>query len=99
MIKGSLKMSEENTKTLATSENANAEQEKIEVDALTAFNLKVLEFDKQIAETEAKVASLKNERVTYIYTENVKQVIAVNKERLIKEQIEAETKKKLNPSV
>lgn len=71
-------------------------RQEVQVDAITAFNLKILEFDRNISDLESKVASLKSERSNYIYSENVQQVLAVHKERLIKQQIEEETKKKLN---
>ncbi len=85
-------MSEEKAK-----EEVKTEQQKqeISIDPGTAFNLKLQEFDKKIAEAELAVATLKKEKASFIYDQNVQQIVLVHKERLIKAQIEEETKKKL----
>jgi hypothetical protein len=69
--------------------------EQINIDMSTAFSLKLQEFDKNISEAELNVAKLKCERSTYIYNQNVQQIVSAHKEQLIKAQIEQETKKKL----
>jgi hypothetical protein len=71
------------------------QQEQIDIDMQTAFSLKLQEFDKKITEAELTVADLKKQRATYIYDENVKQIVMAHKERLVKAQVEEETKKKL----
>lgn len=77
------------------SPEAQAQGEQITIDLGTAFNLKLQEFDKKIAEAELSVATLKRDKSSYIYDENVKQIVAAHRERLVKSQIEEETKKKL----
>jgi hypothetical protein len=71
------------------------EQMKIDVDAQTAFALKLQEFDKEIAQAEEKVATIKKDKATYIYDQNVQQVVAAHKEKLFRQQIEEEAKKKM----
>jgi hypothetical protein len=43
----------------------------LNVDAVTALNLTVMEFDKKITEAESVVADLKKQRAAYIYDTNV----------------------------
>jgi hypothetical protein len=69
--------------------------EQINIDMNTAFSLKLQEYDKNISEAELNVAKLKCERSTYIYNQNVQQIVSAHKEQLIKAQVEEETKKKL----
>jgi hypothetical protein len=71
------------------------QQEQINIDAGTAFALKLQEFDKKIAEAELAVAQLKKEKISYVYDQNVQQIVMQHKERLIKAQIEEEAKKKM----
>jgi len=70
--------------------------EQISIDAGTAFALKLQEFDKKIAESEAVTANLKKEKASYIYDQNVQQIVLAYKERTIKAQIEEEAKKKMS---
>lgn len=72
--------------------------EQINIDLNTAFSLKLQEYDKNISEAELTVAKLKCERSTYIYNQNVQQIVSAHKEQLIKAQIEEETKKKIAES-
>ena len=44
---------------------------KIEVDPPTAFNLKMQEFDKNIATAEAQVYELKRQKMAFIYDRNI----------------------------
>lgn len=77
----------------------NAEQkqeEHISIDPGTAFSLKIQEFDKKIAESEFVVASIKKEKMCFIYDQNVQQIVLHHKEKTLKAQIEEETKKKLS---
>lgn len=71
------------------------EDQKIQVDPQTAFQLQVLEFDKKIAAAELEVAKLKFEKNDFIYSQNVQIVVALHKEKEMKKQIEEETMKKL----
>ncbi|MDD5649593.1 MAG: hypothetical protein PHF86_04135 [Candidatus Nanoarchaeia archaeon] len=87
-------MSEQLTKQEETKQPEQQKQE-ISIDTGTAFNLKLQEFDKKIAEAELAVATLKKEKASFIYDQNVQQIVMVHKERVIKAQIEEETKKKL----
>lgn len=74
---------------------AEQKQEQINVDPATAFNLKLQEFDRKIAEAELAVATLKKEKACFIYDQNVQQIVLIHKERIIKAQIEEEARKKL----
>ncbi len=56
-------------------QNQDAER-KIEVDEQTAFNMSILEFDKLIAESEAKTADLKKQKAVFIYDTSVNSVVA-----------------------
>ena len=71
-------------------------EEQINIDPGTAFSLKIQEFDKKIAEAELSVATLKRDKMTFVYDQNVQQIVFTHKERAIKAQIEEETKKKLS---
>ena len=53
----------------------------ITVDAATAFGLRVQEFDKVIAEGEARVADLKRQKATYIYDTNLQAVLAKSQQQ------------------
>ena len=75
---------------------AEPKEEQIDIDLGTAFNLKLQEFDKKIAEAEVATANLKREKMAYIYDQNVQQIVMVHREKTIKSQIEEETKKKLS---
>lgn len=70
-------------------------QEQIQIDAGTAFALKLQEYDKKISAAEVEVAKLKAEKSDYIYTQNVQQIVAAHKEKVVKVQIEEEARKKL----
>ena len=47
------------------------DQVELHVDEATAFNLRLQEFDKVIAEAESQVANLKAQKMSFIYTTNV----------------------------
>lgn len=80
-------------------EKKEAMKQEISIDPGTAFNLKLQEFDKKIAEAELSVATLKKEKASFIYDQNVQQIVLVHKERVIKAQIEEEARKKMaNPA-
>ena len=70
--------------------------EQIDIDLGTAFNLKLQEFDKKIAEAELVVSTIKRDKSAYIYDQNVQQIVMSHREQTIKAQIEQETKKKLS---
>lgn len=54
------------------------EQPKLEIDvtAEVAFSLKLQEFDKAIAISDAKTAELKMQKAAYVYDTNLQNVIA-----------------------
>lgn len=58
----------------------------ISVDQVTAFNLKVQEFDKNIAEAKAVVADLNKQKATFIYETNVQAIVAKAKQQETSEQ-------------
>lgn len=91
-----LKMTEP---VVENSEVKQEPQEQIQIDVGTAFALRVQEFDKKIAAAELEVAKLKSEKMDFVYSENVQQVVMAHKEKLVKAQIEEETKKKLSENV
>jgi len=70
--------------------------EHIDVDVGTAFSLKLQEFDKKISEAELVVATIKKDKASYIYEQNVQSIVLAHKQRVVKAQIEEETKKKLS---
>jgi hypothetical protein len=47
------------------------DQIQIEVPVEVATQMKVMEFDKQIADAEAVVATLKQQRMSFIYDSNI----------------------------
>ena len=88
-------MSEETKIEEGQVEQVAQQPESVEVDSGTAFTLKLQEFDKKISEAECVVYDLKKQKASYIYEENVKQVVMSHRERVMKAQIEDETRKKL----
>lgn len=85
---------EDVTKELKFKENDKS-GEHIDIDTRTAFNLKLQEFDKKIADAEYQVYALKKERASYIYDQNVQQIVMAHRERKIRAQAEEEARKKL----
>jgi fructose-specific phosphotransferase system component IIB len=83
---------------------ANEQQTRqIDVDAQTAFGLKMQEYDKKIAEAELAatqaqlaVSQLKSEKASYIYDENVKQVVRAYEAKMVQQQVEEEARKRLS---
>ena len=67
----------------------------IEVTPDVAFNLKLQEYDKNIAAHKAEAAKLEAEKVAFIYNSNVQGITEQHKEKIIKQQIEEETKRKM----
>ena len=82
----------------ATQEAAPTQEEKpaqeprtINLDAKTAFSLKLIQFDRDIAEAESKVADLKKNKASYVYDTNLQEVLNADMQQKIK----AETEKKI----
>ena len=71
------------------------EQLNITIDNETAFQLKLQEFDKNIANAEFQVSDLKRQKMDFIYSRNVQMITDAYKQNLVKQQIEEETRKKL----
>ena len=69
--------------------------QEIKVDNATAFNLRVQQFDRDIAIAEAQIADLKKQKMCFIYDTNVQLIVEQSKVNAIKSHIEEETKKKL----
>jgi len=77
----------------------NQEQEDIPtipVDADTEFQLKLQQFDKDIATAEAQAADLKKQKIEYIYNTNINSIVSRHKESIMKQQVAAEMQKKLS---
>ncbi len=87
-------MSDETVKQEVATDAAQ-QSEQIDIDLGTAFSLKLQEFDKKIAEAELVVATLKKDKISYVYDQNVQQIVRAHRERTVKSQIEEETKRKL----
>jgi hypothetical protein len=66
------------------------QQEEIKVDTRTAYVFKLQEFDKEIADAEMQVASLKSKKMSYIYNMTAQQIMMAHKERKIKERLKEE---------
>jgi len=71
-------------------ENTTVQQEptQIEVDAQTAYNMKLLEFDNKIAEAKATAAKLEHEKMNFIYQSNVQEITRRYQESIIRRQVE-----------
>jgi hypothetical protein len=67
----------------------------VKVDENTAFQLRLLQFDKEITEAKLKVADLENQKMQFSFDRNMQIVIANSQQNLLKEQIETETRKRL----
>jgi len=85
-------MSEEIKSAEATAEQKPLE---IQINAETAFTLKLQEFDKNIATAEAQAANLKKEKLEFVYNRNVQLITEAYKQDQVKKQIEEETNKRL----
>ena len=73
-VKKLLKKRLENTsKEKAKATVKNKESDRIEVNLSTAVNLKILEYDKAIANAESIIANIKKEKMEYLYKINFEQ--------------------------
>ena len=72
------------------------ELEKIMVDMDTAFNMKMMEFDKKISDAELQVSTLKQQKMAFIYDTHVNSLVSKHKETIIKQQVEEEARKRLS---
>ena len=70
-------------------------QLEIQIDNETAFQLKLQEFDKNIATVECQVADLKRQKLEFVYNRNVQMITEQYKQNMMRKQIEEETAKKL----
>ena len=93
---------QENQENLESQEVESSEEKQeeediptIQVDPETEFALKLQEFDRDIASSEAITADLKKRKMEYIYNSNVNLIVSKHKEGLIKAQTENEVRKKL----
>jgi hypothetical protein len=50
------------------------DQTKIEVPPVVAANMKIMEYDRQIADAELHVASLKKQRADFVYDANIQEI-------------------------
>ena len=69
----------------------------IEVDLQTAFQIRLQEFDKNIAAGEAQVADLKKQKMEYIYNYNVQMITEQHKQKLIQQQVQEELANRNKP--
>jgi asparagine synthetase B (glutamine-hydrolysing) len=69
------------------------EPEKIEVDLQTAVNLKVLEYDKAIANAESIIANIKKEKMEYLYNISFEQAKLQSDTNKIKKEAEKKARK------
>ena len=67
----------------------------VHVDSSVAFQLKLQEFDKNIATAKAQAAELERQKIEFIYNHNIQKITEEHKTRMIQNQIEEETRKKL----
>jgi hypothetical protein len=67
----------------------------VQVDNSTAFNLKLMEFDKDIAVLEYQTAQKKAEKMSFIYDSNIQAITADYTQKQMQKQVEEEVKKKL----
>lgn len=75
-------------------EESKDEPLQIQVDGKTAYSMKLLEYDKNIAEAEAAVANLKKEKVAFIYDTQVQGIAEQYKQAMLRKQVEEETLKR-----
>jgi len=66
------------------------QQMEIEVDMQTAFQIKLQEFDKNIATGEAQIADIKKQKMEYIYNYNVQLITEQHKQKLMQQQVQDE---------
>ena len=63
-----------------TNKQSESKEITINVDKQTAFNLKVLEYDKLICDSEAVTADLKKQRMSFIFDTNIQLIQEKSKE-------------------
>lgn len=66
----------------------------IQVDPKTAYSMKLLEYDKNIAEAKAMVANLEKEKIDFIYNTQVRGITEQYKQNMLRRQVEEETLKR-----
>ena len=76
-------------------EEQKEEPMEVEVDSAVAFQLKLQEFEKNIATAKAQAALLEQQKIEFIYNHNIQKITEEHKTRIIQNQIAEETKKKL----
>ena len=67
-------------------------QFEITIDPETAFQLKLQEYDKNIAIAECQVTELKRQKLEFIYNRNVQMITEQYKQQQLRQQIEEETR-------
>ena len=85
----------EEKKVQETEQKEEQKQLEIQVDGQTAFQLRIQEFDKNIATAEFQVADLKKQKMEFVYNRNVQMIADTYKQQQVQKQVEEETRKKL----
>ena len=91
-------MSEDMVKEAQVNEekvNESAEPPVIQVEPNIHFQIKLQEFDKNIAVLESQVADMKKQKMSFIYDYNCKVIADQHQEKMIRQQAEEETRKRL----
>ena len=97
-VKQETKTSEQEVTQTQEIKPATSEQNemRIEVTPQVAYNMKLLDFDKKIAEAEALVSNLKKEKIDFIYKTEMdiltQKHIQKQKEEIIRKKLEQEEK-------
>ena len=87
----------EETKAQETAAEVTTEQKplEIQIDAQTAFQLKLQEFDKNIAIAEFQVSDVKKQKAEFVYSRNIQMITEQYKQQQMQKQVEEETRRKL----
>jgi len=89
------KKSKEDKQKTQEEEKAKNKPIEINVDSSVAFQLKIQEFDRNIARLESQVADLKRQKAEFAYDQNLQMIADQHRSNLIKQQIEEEAKKRM----
>lgn len=72
------------------------EQPRVKISEDIAFQLRIQQFEKEIAVAKERVASLERQKAEFIFNRNVEVMTKQGQEELLRQQIEAETKRRMS---
>ena len=91
-------MSEETkiTDAVTTPVEEKKQEVVVPIDEQTAFQIKLQEFDRDIAVAEHKVTEVKAQKANWVYTSNIEMIARKHQENQLRQQTETEIRQKMS---